>query len=127
MIIFAVFIVLLVSGPLICKFSNSDGTLNFFGFMLGMVGGIGMFIAPTTLYVNRMEVTAKLAGFEAMRSTMPANNWQDAAWRSKAAGANAEIARLKYYNTTVFDLWIPDEVADFKPLNPVNAVKGASK
>lgn len=83
---------------------------------LAVAACVAMFIATILVPLNRMGCDDDLAQIEAIRSTRPLNAWQDAAWRSKAAEVNADLASMKYWKSTVFGLWIPERVLTVKPI-----------
>lgn len=85
-------------------------------YLIAAVFGAFLFIAAISVPLNRMGVHDTLTQVEAIRATKPLSDVQDAAWRMKAADANAEIASLKYWNRTAFDIWIPDDVDAVEPL-----------
>lgn len=90
-----------------------DGTLPLFG---ALAFGFALFVAVMCLPLQRMSCMDELSQINAIRATQPQNAMQDAAWRMKAAEANAELASMKYWNGTAFDIWIPDEVESVRPL-----------
>lgn len=95
---------------------DGDGDWDIlFAYSLAL-SGVMLFIASVSIPLNRMGVRDTLAQVEAIRSTSQLNEMQGAAWRMKAADANAAIASLKYWNRTAFDIWIPDEVDSIEPL-----------
>ena len=78
--------------------------------------GITLGLAVTIIPLSRMGDRMFIARVEAMRSTVAQSNWQDAAWRTKAAETNAQIASRKYYLNSVFGLWAAPEIAKLEPL-----------
>lgn len=92
----------------------SDGRFAF--GMVAIAAGFLLCSGLILLPVQRMGCDDTLAQIEAVRNTRPASEWQDAAWRSKAADANAELASMKYWKSTAFGLWIPDRVLAVKPI-----------
>ena len=102
----------------------SDPLDHLFGF-LGMlmtciVGGLlvsGLIFIP----VQRMSVQAGIARFQETRAVagcMRGNGdtWESAAFQEKVADMNGWMREMQYYNATVFDLWIPDEVDSLEPI-----------
>lgn len=79
----------------------------------------GMLLTFALLFIplNRMKVRSNIAAFNAVRdSRAGGQEIEAAAWRMKVAEQNAWLASKRYYNRTLFDLWIPDEIEALQPI-----------
>ena len=86
-------------------------------FPIGLVAVVVLFVAVVFLPFSRMDVRASIAEFEAIRASRAGGSEiEAAAWRMKVAESNAWLASTRYYNRTVFDIWIPDAVEDLEPI-----------
>lgn len=94
------------------------GDLDFIAAMFAcVVGAVGLVMCMMTLPKERMEWQSKFREIEAIRaSRVREDPIEGAAWRMKAAEVNAEIAKGRYYNQTVFDIWIPDQIESVEPI-----------
>jgi hypothetical protein len=73
--------------------------------------------APVSHYIYRSEIQ----GFESVRQTidrarLDGAEIESAAIQLKIAEQNAWLAKVKYWNTTVFGLWVPNEVDALEPM-----------
>lgn len=97
-----------------------DDWREFAGVIFAMLGGLGVLMCAITIPANRMEVNAFIYKVDSARVTRAADiglqPFEGAAWRIFVAETNASIAEARYYNKTVFDLWIPDAIDDVEPL-----------
>lgn len=90
--------------------------LQIFAALASLICGFAFVVACIAVPMNRMGCKDQLAQIEAVRNTRPTSLVQDAAWRMKAADANAQLASMKYWKHTAFGLWIPDEADAVEPL-----------
>ncbi len=87
----------------------------------GLSAGFVLVVALILIPVKRMGVHAGIAEFEAMRTTQEesraaGDGLEGTAWRLEKAQANRKLASAQYWNTTLFDIWIPDAVETAEPL-----------
>jgi hypothetical protein len=117
MIILTVFAVLMVAGLLYLA-SNRYGAWDTLAFCAATIGGIGVAVCAMTIPLDRMGWQSTFIEIEAIRETRGTDSAsiEDAAWRMKAAEVNAKLASGRYYNSTLFDIWIPDQVNDVDPI-----------
>lgn len=85
------------------------------GFFLTFLGSVLLVSAVIVLPLSRMVTHASLAEIEAIRATaaearFSGETLEGAAWRLRVSDANEKLASLRYWNGTVFDVWIPDAV-----------------
>jgi len=88
---------------------------NMIGDIFMILGSICLFICIVFIAGNQVIIPAEIAKIEAIESTINNARRSDkiiesAAFQIKIAEANQKIARWQYYNNTVFDIFIPDEV-----------------
>jgi len=96
-------------------FMVKEGDLSLTGTMAAIVGGVGLFTALIFLPLSRMSTESHIAQFKAISSTIQGarsrgESIENAAIQIKVSGANEWLASAKYWNGTVFDVWIVDEV-----------------
>jgi hypothetical protein len=98
--------------------TNFDGET--FSLLCSVFAAIFLFLCGITICINRLEVTAHIQGFEAIRSsramTEKTPSIEAAAWRMKVADANEWLAETKYWNSTAFDIWTPDTIEAVRPI-----------
>lgn len=90
------------------------------GIFCSVFGGLALLIMSMAIPMNRIEAMATIQQIEMIRASvaLARENGREielAALSPKIAELNGEIALMKYYNT-VFDIWLPDEVMNIKPL-----------
>ena len=117
MLILGILFVLLIASVLIgyC-FRNNWGDWHISGIVLFMFVTPLFVISLITIPLNRMGVYSRILEIEAIRTTDKGSELNSATWRTQAAIINAEIASMKYYNHTVWGIWIPDEIDTLKPI-----------
>lgn len=89
------------------------------GIALALLGGIGLAAGLMALPMSRMEWHSKIVEIQAIKESRELHGAPDieaAAWRMQVAEVNAELASARYYNGTLFDIWIPDEVMAVEPI-----------
>jgi len=120
MIILSVGFLLLVIG--ILAFSKSGHYDEIWGIMLAAVGGMLLFVSLILLPIHRYETRAKIIGFNAVAELVDSSQGKDntnirnAAMYLKVAELNAWLAEIKYWNKSIFDIWIPDEIEKLEPI-----------
>lgn len=103
-------------------FLNDEfSVLGTLGSIVGFISGILLVMAITVLPFNHMGVESKIAEFHEIRATAERmrageNTWEAAAYQTKVADANQWLRGTQYYNGTVFDIWIPDQVMALDPI-----------
>lgn len=122
MTIILVLVGLAALGVALAKLSSPYGAWEPVGAVLAVVACVGLLFSAITIPVTRMEAASFAAELDAMRVTAEESratgeSLEGAAWRMKAAEINGEIASIKLWNTTAFDIWWPDAVvAGLEPL-----------
>lgn len=91
--------------------------LEFLGFLLAILCFVGLIIAPVA-YINSVDFVQR---FEATRMTVEharasGDGLEAVAFRASIADWNASLAATQYWNTTLFDAWITDEVDQLEPI-----------
>jgi len=118
MIIFGVLLLGLVVGiGLIFTYAWDDlgvGLSIFCGFCL-------IFGFAIIMPLEHMEVHEKIVKFHATAETVEraregGETWELAAFQSEIASSNRWLVGIQYYNSTLFDIWIPDEVDTLSPI-----------
>ncbi len=96
---------------IIWYFKSEFGCGDIASFILGLMLFIYLLILPIEYYGNR----GKIKQFEAVRLTIEMarsdpGNIENAALKLEIVKLNAWLVGMNYWNNTVFDIFIPDEV-----------------
>lgn len=97
------------------------------GFMTASVGGVGLVVGLVLLPVLRSEGLARVEAFRATKLTIERARLQadsigvefpieSVAILGEIARHNAWLAAQKYWNRSLFDIWIPDAVEELEPI-----------
>lgn len=92
------------------------------GFTLSTICGVCLFFALILLPANYYEVKGEIQEYYALEQTVNnarsgrINDIERAALASKIAETNMWLANIQYWNETIFDICIPDEVIKLDPL-----------
>lgn len=94
---------------------------SFWNELAGVVGGVVLFSATLVLPISHAVIRSEIITFHSTRATLEAARTGStplelAAITSRVVEANAWLARQQYWNGTLFDIWIPDEVDELKPI-----------
>ena len=120
MIVLLVLVATLAIGFFIHKRSKDE--FEFPGVLLMAIGGLLLVIYLIILPLNRQDCFAKIVKIEAFQETVSTSRMgnlseiERAAILSKIAEWNEWIAETKYYNNTIWDIFIPDEAANLQPI-----------
>jgi len=117
MIIFITAVVVILIGILFLNYFEWE----FFGGLLIMIGGMVLCIVLIAGYLVPLETRGEIVRFEATRQTIKiaretGNELEKAAVQHKIIECNNWLASKVYWNQTIFDIFIPDEVMQLKPL-----------
>jgi hypothetical protein len=91
-------------------------------WIIGAIFFGGLFcLALISVPLNRMESHAQISQFRAVGHTVTqarrnGPELESAAMQLKVAEMNQWLARQQYWNDTVFDIWIVDEVSELEPI-----------
>lgn len=121
MMIFLILLIVTVSGFMALHWFEDCSPLHFVGFMASIFGATCLFIALIVLPISRMGTHSQIAKFNAIDSTVQAarmrgESIENAAMQLKVAEANQWMASSKYWNRTVFDIWIHDDVSELRAI-----------
>ena len=139
MIIFAALTVIFVFGVgLMC--TSRDGNAGMVGVILAVISGIFLIICLIVLVVNPIEVKGDISKFLATKATIEkarkinykridglsdiktidiqevATIVENAVIQHKVIESNQWLAKQQYYNSTIFGLWIPNDVDKLEPI-----------
>lgn len=89
--------------------------------ILIVLSGFGLILTAIILPVNIMEINSAIKQFQAVEITvntarMNGEKIENAAMQLEIIKANQWLAAMKYYNHTVFDIWIPDSVESLQQI-----------
>ncbi len=119
MLIFLFLGALFLAGALIYKYSW-EGV----GVVLMFVSGMFFLVAIATMPASRYGIYAQIEKFESTRTTYETARQkinrsaitEIAAIQIDIAKQNRWLVGAQYWNDTIFDKWIPDEVMSLKPI-----------
>lgn len=89
----------------------------FLGVILAMFAGIALLIAIVALPVNRAKYKSDIQQYHAFEQTITTARQSGASEAERTAILmqitkwNQKLASARYWNDTLFDIWIPDEYA----------------
>lgn len=109
-------IVLIIIGAILC-IMDSDLT----GPIILIGGGVFLLFAVLALPLNHMGTKAEIAKFKATQQSVTIGRvngelLEGATLQLKIIECNQWLEVTKYYNSTAFDLWIPDEINKLSPI-----------
>lgn len=115
MILIVICIVLIIISGLLWS------TSKFFGVILSSLGLFGLLLIALMLPINHYIVKGEIKQFESIQKTVKESrekeiNIEDAAIKIEIIKQNAWLADTQYWNTTVFDIFIPDKINKLEPL-----------
>lgn len=120
MIIFISLILLFVLG-LVLLYYDPECNTGPSGTVLASLSGTFIIICFISLIVNPIDVKANINKFLATKATIETARGtgvviENIAIQHKIIEANQWLAKEQYYNTTMFKLWVPDEIDNLKPI-----------
>lgn len=77
---------------------------------------IALIIWPVSYYDNMAQIEKYYALERTLESSREKEQLEDAALMLKVVENNTTLASLKYWNKTIFDIYIPDEIENLKEL-----------
>lgn len=116
LVLLACFVIMLVGIGL-----NERDPYDGVGFVLAFISGACVVIGLLMVPASHMSTHARIAEIQAVAETAAqaraaGDAIEGAAFRMEIADANAWIASQKYWNGTVFGLWVPDVVDALAPI-----------
>ena len=117
MLVLGILIGLCVLGVILLKTMDDE----ILGVIIAIFSGMLLLIALILLPFSRMEYNAGIERFKSTQQTYETarlNNVkiENAAIQMDIAKMNRDLASAQYYNQTVFDMWIPEEIMELKPI-----------
>jgi Zn-dependent protease len=91
------------------------------GVAIAIGSGVFLFLFLVMLPISHISILGDIEEFNSVRQTVDvarANgaDIESAAIQHKIIEQNAWLAKAKFYNSTVFDLWVPDAVDSLEPI-----------
>lgn len=116
MIIFGSLIILTSLGLFIIWKTNSC-----FGGVLTVASGFTLLGVIAALPIYHFETGAEIDAFKAVQITIEQArksnvNFETVAIQHKIIECNKWLAKKKYYNSSIMDLWVPDEISKLSPI-----------
>ncbi len=99
-------------------FSVTDNDLFMFGsFIVGVVFLVALICLPCSYYTTKGHI----AEFNSVKETLKVardrgESNENVALQMKVIDSNKWLASTKYWNSTIFDSFIPDEVESLEPI-----------
>jgi len=117
MTILITLIVVIALGAVLIQTVNYD----ILGGLLALTGGVLLFIALIGLVISPLSIKAGIEKYETTRQTIErarenGNSLEQAALQHKIIECNQWLAGHIYWNDSLFDIWIPDEVTQLELL-----------
>lgn len=121
MTLLLLFLASLAIGLVLSQKSPYDSCFELIGVVLSVIGVIGVLFCAFSIPVERAFFPAWAAEGTAIQNTI--DEARESGGQIESAGLmlaavkwNAELASKQHWNSTLFDLWIPDQVDAFKPI-----------
>jgi len=119
MIILTILLVALLIGYFLNK--HSSCVFEDAGIMLMAFAVILLVVYLVTLPLVRIDINSQIAEYKSVESTLNQarednNQLENVALQHKIIEKNEWLAGQVYWNSTLFDLCIPDEILELKPL-----------
>ena len=119
MIIILVLVVFLAVCVTCLKMAEPFGAQETFGFIGTAICLLWLFIVCISIPIEQLNRGAEIVHIKELQKSINKARTgtrmiETAAIQTEIAKANQWIAEQKYYNKTIFDLWIPDEVECMK-------------
>lgn len=121
MLLLLFFLGVIVVGIIMLKISDSyyNDIFDFSAEMTILVGSAILVISLICIPLLRMDTTSDIQKFNAIQMTIDnarINNakYETAAFQIKISEANQWLASTKYWNDSIFDIWIPDIIEDLQ-------------
>ncbi len=92
------------------------------GMLLTFLGAVGAVVLTIMLIVNHSTVNSIVAQYESVKTTIDQSRMngvsdiERASLTQKIIETNQEIASYKYWNSTIFSDFIPNELAELEEL-----------
>ena len=113
-------VVMLLIGIVLLAYLKDSIVGDIGGFAFIMVGGICFVVGMIAIPVTHWDINSEIQQFKSVELSITQARTkldiESAAIYMKIVDANKWLAKKKYWNKTLFDIWIPDEVDDLKPL-----------
>lgn len=114
MIIITCTIALLIIGVILCK-ADKYGLVGFIGVVFNSVACFLLLIEILCIPINRYKTESKMQERYAIQETVVRarqnkTHIENATMINEIIKTNRWITSAKYYNTTLFDIWWPDEI-----------------
>lgn len=120
MTILLICVLLILIGIVIFRSSNRISTTGI-GEGLIFFGGITLAISLIIIPMHHMSTHSQIVKFNSLEDTIEnaRNNemyFETVSMQRRIAKKNEWLSTQKYWNDSVFDIWIPDEVEKLEPL-----------
>ncbi len=92
------------------------------GFLISIISGVALVIALIVLPVNFNSIKSDINQYNIIKQTILESRTENisdierAALTTKIIETNQWLVNTQYWNETIFDIYIPDEIMKLKPL-----------
>lgn len=117
MLIITIMVLILITGIIIQR----ERRYQSLGDIILFIGSIITFSSLIVLCASQIGIRGDIQEFLATKTTIEIARKngvviENAAIQHKIIECNQWLASKQYYNKTIFDIWIPDEVNKLKPI-----------
>ena len=120
MLIIIISVIVLVVGIVLLNCSNGYGSRFEDAGTAMVIFGVTIFLISTVaLPLERLEDMSFIMEYESVKATMESDSFTEierAALIQDAFKINKSIAKRKFWNETIFDVYIVDEAANLEPI-----------
>ena len=110
--------ILLILGIIIAFYVQTE-----LGVIIIIISGVLLFVALFALPINYYDYNARIQQFNSTKMTLEIARKNEsisllelAAIQQKVIEMNQWLASAKYYNQTIFDIWIPNAIEKLEPI-----------
>lgn len=112
-------IIILIAITIIGRLILGNNSFNFPGSLMIFVGGAMLLLSATIFPLAHLDIKSQIMEYQAVKATLiearkDNANIENAAMQLKIIEINQWIASVQFYNKTIFEIWIPDEVNELE-------------
>ena len=109
---------ILILGIVLFLCTNQYSVYNTISAVAIIYGAVSCLIIGISLPFNHLDINSEIQEFKSVKASITEArsklDIESAAIYVKIIDANKWLTKKQYWNSTVFDLWIPDEVDELK-------------
>jgi hypothetical protein len=117
MIILIILVILIITGELILRYTEHEATGGITVCVFGFILAVTLIMLPIIHYQKTGQIKRCLIVRQTIETAREdSSEIEKAALQHKIIETNAWIAEHRYWNNTIFDIFIPDEIEDLEYL-----------